>query len=199
MIFNGKPLREVTEADLVRLVQSGLAEHIYLEYKSEVYSNNHEGRKESLLDVCMFANSQGGILLLGIQEARNANGQPTGIPDAAAQLGLQVENPENVLQAYGARFDACIEERIEVESHAIRIAPDRFVLAFRIPLSAARPHSVRHDGHVYFPCRRERHRGSLDTTEIKDMAIRVTSQLEKAETILGKALAIDRPHGSPSL
>jgi len=39
-------------------VQSGLEEHLHLEYKRELYSNNANGRKEFLLDACMFAKTQ---------------------------------------------------------------------------------------------------------------------------------------------
>jgi hypothetical protein len=51
-------LRDVTEADILQVVQSGLEEHLHLEYKRELYSNNANGRKEFLLDACMFAKTQ---------------------------------------------------------------------------------------------------------------------------------------------
>jgi hypothetical protein len=200
LIFHGKPLREVTEADVRALVDAGLAEHVHLEYKRELYPGTEDGNKEFLLDVCMFANSQGGVLLVGVPEARDGNGQPTGIPDPGAQLGIRIQNPEATLLAYGARMGECIEESLQVESHAIPVAPDRFVLAFRIPQSAARPHSVRYRGHIYFPCRRERHRDYLDVTEIKEMTIRVASQTEKADTLLSETLTeLPRPQNVATL
>lgn len=194
-------MRELREADLRALVQAGLAEHTHLEYKSALYENNHDGKKEFLLDVCMFANSQGGVLLIGIPEARDGAGQPTGTPDPAAQLGIEIQNPEATLLAYGSRIDECIEENLKVESHAIPVAPDRFVLALRVPSSPARPHSVRYAGHTYFPCRRERHRTDLDITEIKEMAIRVASQHERAEALLERTLTElpRRPQNLPTL
>jgi hypothetical protein len=51
----------------------------------------------------MFANTAGGILLIGIPELRAENGQATGAPDPAAPLGVTAQNPEAVLAAYDAR------------------------------------------------------------------------------------------------
>ena len=104
MIFDLKPLREITQWDLQAVVNTGLAEHFRLEYKSELYQNNDRGRKEFLLDTCMFANSQGGGLPLGIMDTRDERGQATGIPDPDARLGLEVANPELVLQSYDATY-----------------------------------------------------------------------------------------------
>lgn len=189
MIFDLKPLREITEGDLRAVVNAGLAEHFRLEYKSELYQSNDRGRREFLLDTCMFANAQGGMLLLGIKDTRDEKGQATGIPDPDAPLGLEVTNPELVLQSYDARIVECIEDRLRIESHAIPVAENRFVLAFRVPNSTIKPHCVRIQGHVYFPVRRERHRNELDIREIKDMAIRLASQLERAESLLKNSLA----------
>ena len=189
MIFDLKPLREITPGDLQAVVNTGLAEHFRLEYKSALYQNNDRGRKEFLLDTCIFANSQGGVLLLGIMDTRDERGQATGIPDPDAQLGLEVANPELVLQSYDARIVECIEDRLRIESHAIPVAENRFVLAFRVPNSTIKPHCVRIQGHVYFPVRRERARNDLDIREIKDMAMRVASQFERAESLLKNSLA----------
>ena len=81
MIWEGKRLRDVTETDLRRILESGVEEHKHLDYKAEMYANNDAGKKDFLIDVCAFANAEGGILLIGIPELRDSqNGQPTGAP-----------------------------------------------------------------------------------------------------------------------
>ena len=55
----------VHRRDSSTLIESGLEEHLQLEYKSTVYEDNDRGGREFLLDICMFANSSGGILLIG--------------------------------------------------------------------------------------------------------------------------------------
>jgi Putative DNA-binding domain len=186
--FEGLPLRDLTEAHIQGLISAGVAEHLYLEYKSELYADNRDGRKEGLLDLCMFANAQGGVLLIGVSEQRDSAGQPTGLPDPAAELGIFVENPESLLQAYDGRVASCIEERLNIESHAIPVGGGRHVLAFRIPDSIKKPHCVRLEGHIYFPIRRERNRYPMDVREIKDLAMRAASQLERAEALMASTL-----------
>jgi predicted HTH transcriptional regulator len=81
------------------VVEAGLAEHSQLEYKSKLYDDGDRGTREFLQDIGMFANSEGGILLIGVSE-RRGDGQPTGVPDAHAELGIEIANPEAVLAAY---------------------------------------------------------------------------------------------------
>lgn len=190
MLWEGKALRDIREDDVRALVESGLAEHLQLEYKSTLYENNDPGRREFLLDVCMFANALGGIILVGIPEQRDDQGRPTGIPDAAATIGVEVPNPEAILGAYDARVMEAVEERLSLESASIEVGNGRRVLAIRIPNSAKKPHSVRHQGHIYFPSRRERQRYHLGVRELKDLAMRTAGQVQQAGEILDKTLLV---------
>jgi predicted HTH transcriptional regulator len=189
MLWEDRQLRDITERDLRQVIDSGLAEHSQLEYKSELYSNSDRGNKESLLDICMFANAEGGVLLIGIPELRDPQGQPTGMPDPDARIGLELQNPEATLQALDARVTAAIEERVELESAAISVGNGAHVLALRIENSTSKPHCVRYQGHVYFPSRRERSRFEMDVREIKELVMRTASQQEKSELLIRGALA----------
>lgn len=183
MLWEGRALREICEADVRAIIDSGLEEHLQLEYKSELYDDNDRGKREFLLDICMFANTLGGILLIGIPERRD-NGQPTGIPDATGTLGLELANPEAILAAYDARVMEGIEERLSLESKAIEVTGGRHVLAIRVPNSTRKPHSVRREGHIYFPARRERQRYPMSVREIKELVMRTASKLEQSEQVL---------------
>ena len=145
----------VDRRDSSTLIESGLEEHLQLEYKSALYENNDRGRREFFLDICMFANSSGSILLIGVPERRDEQGQPTGAPDPAGMLGLEVPNPEAVLNAYEARVMEAIEERLPLEATTVDVGQGRRVLAIRVSNSARKPHSVRHEGHIYFPARHD--------------------------------------------
>ena len=188
MVWEERRLRDIREADVRQLVDSGLEEHLQLEYKSALYAGNRDGNKESLLDVCQFANAEGGILLIGVDERRDAQERPTGSPDPNATLGIDDPNPERILQSYDSRVVSCIEERLPIESASIPVANGRHVLAIRIPNSLNKPHCVRHEGHVYFPFRRERHRYYMDVREIKEMVMRTASRIERAEQELRNTL-----------
>jgi Schlafen, AlbA_2 len=200
MLWEGKALRTVTADDVRRLVQSGLEEHLQLEYKSALYEDNDRGRREFLLDVCMFANAIGGVILIGIPERRDETGQPTGAPDPEGALGVEVENPEAKLLAYDASVTAAIEERLPLESAPINMDDGRYVLAIRVPNSANKPHSVRCQGHVYFPSRRERQRYELSVRQIKELVMRTASRLQQAEDMVRASfLEVERTSDEPYL
>ena len=144
-MWEDRKLSDLREADVLLLVASGLGEHLRLEYKREPYGDREADNKEFLKDVCMFANAGGGLILIGIDEQRDANGQPTG-PDLTAQIGITAANAQQTLLAYDARVVACIEDRLPIESFPIPVN-DRFVLAVRVPRSLSAPHCVRYQGH----------------------------------------------------
>jgi Putative DNA-binding domain len=199
-MWEDRQLRDIAEADIRQLVNSGLEEHLQVEYKSALYTPNDNGNKEFLLDVCMFANAGGGILLIGIDERRDANGQPTGMPDPNAVLGVDLFNPEQLLQAYDARVIANIQERLPLELYAVPLASKRHIVAIRMPNSMSKPHRVFYQGRVYLPSRRERQRYEMDIREIKEMVMRTASRLEQAQGNLNAALtAIPEPNDTPSI
>ena len=148
----------------------------------------------------MFANAAGGIILIGIPERRDGEGQPTGVPDPEGVLGLDVPNPGAVLSAYDARVMEAIEERLPLESASIDVGEGRRILAIRVPNSPRKPHSVRHQGHTYFPSRRERQRYHLGVREIKELVMRTASRLEQAEQALdGCFMKVQRTGNAPYL
>lgn len=188
MVFESKALGEVTATNLRQLVEAGVEEHLHLEYKQELYDNNHNGRRECLQDICMFANAEGGVLIIGVPERRDANGQPAGTPDPNGNLGIEIENPAAILQSYDARVISCIQDRLPLESVPIPVGGNRHVLVFRVPNGLSKPYRVWFDGHAYFPSRRERQRYEMDVKEIKELTMRVASRLESAEQLLTNAV-----------
>lgn len=192
-MWENRRLRDVTENDVRELVIAGVGEHLLIEYKQQTYGVSHGDRREFLLDVCQFANTQGGILLIGITEGAS------GIPDPRADLGIQAANPEQLLLDYDARVVACVQDRLPLESAAIPIAGGTHVLALRIPNSVNKPHSVNLDGHIYFPARRDRNRYQMNVREIKEMAMQAASSLERAEEKLTYELQKPPSIGMPQL
>lgn len=67
------------------------------------------------------------------------------------------------------------------------------MLAVRIPNSARKPHSVRHQGHIHSPARRERQRYHLTVREIKELVMRTASHIQHSEESLESSfLAVAR-------
>jgi hypothetical protein len=189
MIWDGKRLSDVSEGDLRAILESGIEEHKHLDYKTELYANNDAGQKDFPIDICAFANAEGGILLIGVPEVRDPqNNQPTGAPDLGKFEGIESPNPEAVLLGYDSRVVSRIEERLSLEMRAIKLGNGKYVFAIRVPNSLNKPHCVRRDDKQYFPSRRDRHIYYMDVQEIKELVIRTASRQDQAEQLLQKAL-----------
>lgn len=72
-----RPLHQITYADIERFVAERWPEGKTLDYKRDAYGNKDDDKKELLKDVSSFANTQGGDILIGVDEDK---GLPTGIP-----------------------------------------------------------------------------------------------------------------------
>ncbi len=189
MIWEGKRLRDITEGDLRAVLESGMEEHKHLDYKAELYSNNDAGQKDFLIDVCAFANAEGGVLLIGVPELRDpGSGQPTGTPDLSKFQGIELTNPDAILVSYDSRVVSGIEERLSLETHPIKLENGKYVLAIRVSNSLNKPHCVRRDDKRYFPSRRDRHIYYMDVQEIKEVVMRTASRQDQAEQLLLEAL-----------
>jgi predicted HTH transcriptional regulator len=71
-----KRLEEIQETDLDHLVANGVPEGKTIEYKEILPGNSDGDKKEFLADVSSFANTTGGDLIFGVDEAK---GTPLGI------------------------------------------------------------------------------------------------------------------------
>ena len=69
------------------LVAAAVPEDRQLEYKQALSIDKDADKKEFLADVSSFANTLGGDFVFGIEEARDENGKPTGIPSSV--LGIR--------------------------------------------------------------------------------------------------------------
>jgi hypothetical protein len=121
------------------------------------------------------------------------SGQPTGAPDLSKFEGIESTNPEAVLVSYDSRVVSCIEERLSLETNAIKLGNGRYVLAIRIPNSLNKPHFVRRDDKRYFPSRRDRHLYYMDVQEIKELVMRTASLQDQAEELCYKLSGTHNP------
>lgn len=73
MFTFSKPLEEITEADLQRLVEDRVEENRQLEYKRDIPGTSDADKREFVRDVVSFSNSAGGHIIFGIAAS---NGHP---------------------------------------------------------------------------------------------------------------------------
>jgi predicted HTH transcriptional regulator len=108
-----KPLDQITFADLKELIQQRWPEGKAVDYKRDMYGRGDSEKKELLKDLSSFANTDGGDIIIGVDETA---GLPTGIPgvvtsDADAER-LRLE--EVIRRGIEPRIDFAIDSAREL-------------------------------------------------------------------------------------
>lgn len=88
-----RPLQDIRQADIVSLWRNEVSEGRTLDYKLTLPGDSNDDKSEFLADVTSLANSQGGDLIFGVDEAKGVPVSAPGIdpPDLDAAL-LRLEN-----------------------------------------------------------------------------------------------------------
>src|SRR5581483_4382480 len=116
------PLEQITHAHLLHFVQEKWPEGKTVDYKRDLYGSRDEDKKELLKDVSSFANTQGGDLLIGVDEDR-------GLPAAIPGVGVDPDKEKLRLEEIIRRG---IEPRIEFGIHHIVTPASTVVLLIRV-------------------------------------------------------------------
>src|SRR3954454_2695451 len=103
MSLSGVAFEELSERDLLDLVTAGVPDGVLLDYKRTVYGRSDNDVKEFLKDLTSFANTGGGHLVLGMDEAE---GVASGIvPLTGIDIDVELQRLENLARD-------CIEPRV---------------------------------------------------------------------------------------
>jgi predicted HTH transcriptional regulator len=135
MLIDGKTIEELTEADLLQMVEIGRSEDRYLDFKRELYSNSDADSKEFLKDVSGLANASGGMLLLGVAETHSI---------ASEVCGVSLENPQKQIESMEQKITHGLELTLSgVRIRAILLSSGKYVVAIAVPQSINRPHRAK--------------------------------------------------------
>ena len=126
-------LAEIDERDALQLVEDREREGLAVEFKRDMYGNADAQKKEFLKDISSFANSNGGHLIVGVEEAE---GVATGISPI-------IGNSDEALQRLEQMARTGIEPRIVgIQMRALQMEGGAFVYIIRVPKSWNPPHRV---------------------------------------------------------
>lgn len=160
MIFEGRPLREISDQDIENLINEHAGERQHLEFKATYEYKDHKDRKELLRDIVSLANGGGGYLIVGIKDNGKGQAQCFSNPDL-------VGNFDNLKNAILNLCNEHIRERIDglqVESRSISEHP---IILVRVPVSSRRPHMVALAGATDFVSRYHDGKRDMTISEIK--------------------------------
>ena len=160
MTFERKTFDSLNEDDIVALLKNKVAERRTLEYKAEVPGGTDADTREFLADASSFANTAGGYIVFGIQEAE-------GVPVSIRGL-RNLEADEETLRLE-AKIRTGVTPRIPaVRTKKIELANGHSVIVLKIPQSWSRPHMVTFKNASRFYARASNGKYQLDVTQIRD-------------------------------
>src|SRR5215213_2910048 len=171
---------QISEADILELLSIGVPEGLTIEFKSQTYGNNDSQTKEFLKDVSCFANTAGGHLIIGVEEAG-------GVAAALQPLTLDAEAEVRRLTSI---VNSCIEPRVlGLRVRAVPVAGGH-VLVFRIPRSWQAPHRVSLKGSSRFYLRNSNvvHEASLE--ELRAMFLNTSSAITQVQEFRDARIAL---------
>lgn len=140
--LSGSAVADADEAALQRLADIGAKEDSDLDFKSELYKNHEEGKFDLAGDVAAMANTTGGVIVLGINDADGK---------AEKLIGVDTSDGEE------GRMRAVIAERVvplpEYDIREIAGTEDRSYYLITVARSSLRPHGVRNKKWLRYPFR----------------------------------------------
>ena len=128
---------DVTESDLLELIEDQVAEGLVIDYKREVEVGTEDGKRKILKEVSSFANMAGGHLVIGMVEAE---GLPIELVGLDGDLDAVIQRLENL-------FRDCLEPRVVgMRMKSVPLNGGRRALIIRVPRSWNPPHAVLYKG-----------------------------------------------------
>lgn len=177
-VFTGKPLREVQLGNVSQLVDSQVPESLHLEYKRELKLDARDDKKEFLRDVTAFANAEGGLLIYGVEEARDDDGKPTGVPCSAP--GFVVSNMDAFVMTVEHLLRDGLDERLPgYNIRPIEVPDGKFIFLLRVEASLRAPHMVVIGKERRFFARTNGGKQDMSTAQVRDSVLRTQSIEER--------------------
>jgi hypothetical protein len=163
-----KPIIEISETDLVELVDDRYREGKILEFKTDLWrlvkaDNPDQVDRDSqtiefLKDVSSFANADGGHLIVGIKDKDGA---------ASELRGIKVKSQDLWKNKLDALMQSWIDPRIHAETRFVDLQSGKQALIISVAASTIGPHRVTFQEHGHFYSRNSHGAFRMDTEELR--------------------------------
>jgi len=135
MAFEGIKITDITAAHLNALI--GVSEGRNLDFKQENYGRADDEKRKFLADICAFANTIGGHIIIGVTEE---GGTATGV------LGITGDADAERLRLEGVARNGLEPSLIGLHIQPVTLDGGRFVLVIEVPKSWNSPHRITAQG-----------------------------------------------------
>ena len=152
-----KQLRDLTVDDIKLL--TGVAESMYLDFKSAPVGKLDKDKREFLADVTAFANAAGGDLVFGVSTRDGV---------AAQVEGIELDDPDKEKLRLGDIIRSGAEPRLShFDMLWLPTIENRGFLVLRVPRSWMAPHRVTLQGHDKFYVRNSAGKHPMNVDELR--------------------------------
>ena len=120
-----------TEKDLENLKEANVSEGIQIEFKKELKIDANNDKKEFISDITALANTEGGVLFVGIEERKDDNGKNTGVAESITPI--EISNVDQLIQKINNFIRSSTNPPLtNVHINPIVIEANKYVLVFTI-------------------------------------------------------------------
>lgn len=188
MRISGKLVEEMGAQDVRSLVINGVRESGQLEFKRDLPGNADADKKEFLADATALANTDGGVIVFGIDTIRDELHKDAAV--AGSLPGVPISNWDEEHQRLLSMLrDAVSPPLTRVKFHWVVVErEDRPVLLLGIAPSLDRPHKVTFKGQSRFYRRSEVGKYEPSVTELRRMFLESATWVEECEAFRRKRL-----------
>lgn len=165
------PLDQISASDLATLIDAERSEGRRLDFKRDFPDSGDRAVRELLADVSSLANTDGGDILLGVEEDGN------GV--ASTLSGVPMAGLDDALLRIEGQIRDCLDPRLPAfHIQPVPIGEGRAVVILRVGASLLAPHRVTHKGSSRFYGRNSRGKFEMDTGELR-LAFAATDELPR--------------------
>lgn len=174
-----KSISSLNKEDIEHLINFGVQESKTLDFKKEL---NLDDRKEFLADISAMANTEGGTIVYGIEEQKNAQGQNTGIAGRICPITLGTDSEDKMILRIEEILGSGLEPRINnIAIKFMQVDQGEYVLVLGVTKNLGLPHMVTYKHSNKFYKRRNSGKYALDVYELNDAFMRNYELEQKVE------------------
>lgn len=120
-----------TKSDLDKLIEANVSEGIQIEFKKELKIGTDSEKKEFISDITALANTEGGVIFIGIEERKDNNGKNTGVAESIPSI--EISNVDQLIQKINNFIRSGTNPPLtNVHINPIEIEANKYVLVFTI-------------------------------------------------------------------
>lgn len=178
-LSNVQKVEALTVADIELLIANKVAENRQLDYKLKL-SLDDKAKAEFLKDISSFYNSQGGVIIYGLQENKLEEGNAA-VPMLPKMSGLEIENLDDIKLDISSCLRTGTNPAINTVyfSELLNVSGHQ-VLAIGIPKNNSLPAMVLKNVHSFYR-RSQTQKYTMDTVELYNAFLKHSSERREVE------------------